>query len=112
MSSKVAPRIAAAIARPTATAPVLRNVRGHAAAVDPPAPGPGVSRQYFRDGDIRHDWRRSEIQKIFDGPLMETIFRAVSPGSFPPSMGDKADTDRLPYIGCITMLLEFSCVRS
>jgi biotin synthase len=28
-------------------------------------------------GSIRHDWRRSEIQKIFDAPLMETIFKAV-----------------------------------
>ncbi|KAK1922406.1 putative biotin synthase [Papiliotrema laurentii] len=29
-------------------------------------------------GSIRHDWRRSEIQKIFDAPLMETIFKAAS----------------------------------
>lgn len=29
-------------------------------------------------GTVRHDWRRSEIQKIFDGPLMDTIFKAVS----------------------------------
>ena len=30
-------------------------------------------------GEVRHDWRRSEIQKIYDGGLMETIFRAVCP---------------------------------
>ena len=27
--------------------------------------------------DVRNDWRRSEIQRIFDAPLMESIFRAV-----------------------------------
>lgn len=30
------------------------------------------------DGDVRHDWRRSEIQKIFDAPLMEIIYRAAT----------------------------------
>ena len=59
--------------------------RGHATAVDAPAPGPGVSREEsakvrrYELGEVRHDWRRSEIQKIYDGGLMETIFRAVCP---------------------------------
>lgn len=59
--------------------------RGHATAVDAPAPGPGVSREdaagirRYQLGDVRHDWRRSEIQRIFDGGLMETIFKAASP---------------------------------
>jgi hypothetical protein len=77
MSTKIAPRAIASVSRPVALSPNFKNVRGHAAAVDPPAPGPGVSRSYYRDGDIRSNWRRSEIQKIYDGPLMETIFRAV-----------------------------------
>ncbi|ODN88472.1 biotin synthase [Cryptococcus wingfieldii CBS 7118] len=64
-----------------ATAPAA--TRGHAVAVDPPflPPTPHVQQPQPRrwvDGDVRHDWRRSEIQKIFDGPLMETIYRAAS----------------------------------
>jgi biotin synthase len=47
--------------------------RGHAIAVDSrPAPVTTLST------DVRHDWKRAEIQQIFDGPLMETIFRAAS----------------------------------
>lgn len=82
-------RAISALARPTlrVTAPVRphAHARGHATAVDPPAPGPGVSREEsglsssrYEPGAVRRDWRRSEIQRIFDGPLMETIFRAVS----------------------------------
>ena len=33
----------------------------------------------LEDGTIRQDWRRSEIQRIFDAPLMETVYRAVRP---------------------------------
>ena len=59
--------------RPSVIAPRLRAVRGHAAAVDPPTfPRPSHS-----EGAVRHDWSRPEIQKIYDGALMETIFRAV-----------------------------------
>lgn len=67
--------------------PVLRSTaptaaRGHAVAVDAPflPPSPSVQQSEKRryvDGDVRHDWRRSEIQKIFDAPLMEVIYRAV-----------------------------------
>ncbi|KAK8843479.1 biotin synthase [Kwoniella newhampshirensis] len=69
--------------RPSLLAPAIRNARGHAVAVDPPylPPSPSVQQTQQRrwvDGDVRHDWRRSEIQKIFDGPLMETIFRAAT----------------------------------
>ncbi|KAI9636533.1 biotin synthase [Dioszegia hungarica] len=78
MAAKIAPKAISAISRPSTIAPALRNARGHAAAVEPPAPGPGVARAYYRDGDVRTNWRRSEIQKIFDGPLMETIFRAAT----------------------------------
>jgi len=45
------------------------------ATVADPAPSPRVRPAF---GTVRHDWRRSEIQNIFDGPLMETIYRAVS----------------------------------
>ena len=31
----------------------------------------------YEDGTIRQDWKRSEIQRIFDAPLMETVYRAV-----------------------------------
>lgn len=67
--------------------PVLRSTaptasRGHAVAVDAPflPPSPSVQQSEKRryvDGDVRHDWRRSEIQKVFDAPLMEIIYRAV-----------------------------------
>lgn len=67
--------------------PVLRSTaptasRGHAVAVDasflPPSPSVQQSeKRRYVDGDVRHDWRRSEIQKIFDAPLMEVIYRAV-----------------------------------
>lgn len=60
--------------RPSVIAPRLRAVRGHAAAVDPPSfPRPSHS-----EGAVRHDWSRPEIQKIYDGALMETIFRAAN----------------------------------
>lgn len=72
--TSLAPRALTALSRPTLLAPTILNARGHAAAVDPPS---GSSRRYL-DGDVRHDWRRSEIQRIFDAPLMETIYRAVS----------------------------------
>ncbi|AFR95906.1 biotin synthase [Cryptococcus neoformans] len=68
--------------------PVLRSTaptasRGHAVAVDAPflPPSPSVQQSEKRryvDGDVRHDWRRSEIQKIFDAPLMEVIYRAAT----------------------------------
>jgi len=45
------------------------------ATVADPAPAPRVRPAF---GAIRNDWRRSEIQSIFDAPLMETIYRAVS----------------------------------
>ncbi|KAL7421358.1 biotin synthase [Cryptotrichosporon argae] len=53
--------------------PVIRNVRGHAVAVDAAPTVPAL----HRDGDVRHNWKRAEVQAIFDGPLMETIFRAA-----------------------------------
>ncbi|WVN91155.1 biotin synthase [Cryptococcus depauperatus CBS 7841] len=69
--------------RPVLPRPAIALSRGHAVAVDAPflPPPPSVQnteRRRWVDGDIRHDWRRSEIQNIFDGPLMETIFRAAS----------------------------------
>ncbi|ORY29123.1 hypothetical protein BCR39DRAFT_532705 [Naematelia encephala] len=42
------------------------------------AEAPVVARPTFRDGDVRTNWRRSEIQKIFDAPLLDTIFRAAN----------------------------------
>jgi biotin synthase len=51
-------------------------VRGHAVAVDPAAaaaPSPSAPA-----GTVRSDWSRAEVQRVFDGPLMETIFRAAS----------------------------------
>ena len=70
-------------ATPSARPAAVSAARGHATAVDAPAPGPGVSREEsaavrrYQLGEVRHDWRRSEIQRIFDGGLMETIFKAV-----------------------------------
>ncbi|GFZ51475.1 biotin synthase [Saitozyma sp. JCM 24511] len=72
--TSLAPRALTALSRPTLLAPTILNARCHAAAVDPPS---GSSRRYL-DGDVRHDWRRSEIQRIFDAPLMETIYRAAT----------------------------------
>lgn len=74
MSAPTASRAISSLSRP-ALKPLVaaRNARGHAAAVEVPT----AARRYV-DGDVRHDWRRSEIQKIFDAPLMDTIFRAVS----------------------------------
>ena len=64
MSAPLLPRATTSL---RASASSLR--RNLATAVDtPPQPRP----------DVRHDWRRSEIQRIFDAPLMETIFQAVS----------------------------------
>lgn len=109
MAAKIAPKAISAISRPSTIAPALRNARGHAAAVEPPAPGPGVARAYYRDGDVRTNWRRSEIQKIFDGPLMETIFRAVT---HPHPLSRAQLIDRLPYTGCTTTRLVYRCARS
>ncbi|WVQ81611.1 biotin synthase [Cryptococcus sp. DSM 104549] len=69
------------VLRPAAARPVVS--RGHAVAVDAPflPPSPSVQqapKRRYVDGDLRHDWRRSEIQKIYDAPLMESIFRAAS----------------------------------
>jgi biotin synthase len=74
--ASLAPRALGALTRPAASAPLLRNVRGHAAAIEQPSFDRPT---HYEEGAIRHNWRRSEIQKIFDGPLMETVFRAVSP---------------------------------
>lgn len=30
----------------------------------------------YKEGDVRHNWRRSEIQRIFDSPLLSLIHRA------------------------------------
>ena len=82
---------------------VIRGTRGHAAAVEPPSapflpPSPATASTQeglsaaqaslrnvparpsatARDGEVRRDWTRGEIQAIYDGGLMETIFRAVS----------------------------------
>ncbi|CAK9783174.1 biotin synthase [Cutaneotrichosporon oleaginosum] len=57
--------------RPRALVPVARLARGHAVAVEPRSTAPV-------DGAVRNDWSRAEVQRIFDGPLMETIFRAAS----------------------------------
>ena len=82
---------------------VIRGTRGHAAAVEPPSapflpPSPSTASTQeglsaaqaslrnvparpsatARDGEVRRDWTRGEIQAIYDGGLMETIFRAVS----------------------------------
>ncbi len=57
--------------RPHALVPVARLARGHAVAVEPRTAAPV-------DGAVRNDWSRAEVQRIFDGPLMETIFRAAS----------------------------------
>jgi hypothetical protein len=83
MATSIAPRALTAFSRPTVLAPTLRNARGHAAAVDPPShnTGTAASGRRYADGDVRNNWRRSEIQRIFDAPLMETIYRAVSRGS-------------------------------
>ncbi|KAK6904518.1 biotin synthase [Kwoniella mangroviensis CBS 10435] len=79
------PALASKALRPTLIAPLVRGTRGHAVAVDPPylPPNPTANtssqaRPRYVDGDVRHDWRRSEIQKIFDAPLMETIYRAAT----------------------------------
>ncbi|BEI81124.1 hypothetical protein CcaverHIS002_0202840 [Cutaneotrichosporon cavernicola] len=50
---------------------VPRLARGHAVAVEARTAPPA-------DGAVRNDWSRAEVQRIFDGPLMETIFRAAS----------------------------------
>ncbi|TXT13580.1 hypothetical protein VHUM_00947 [Vanrija humicola] len=67
--------LAALARRPHALAPVLRNARGHAVAVDPHPVAPARA---ANEGAVRNDWTRDEVQKIFDAPLMETIYRAAS----------------------------------
>ncbi len=74
----IAPRALASLSRPTIlTSTRLRNSRGHAAAVDPPSQRSARTSSY-EEGAVRNDWTRVEIQRIFDAPLMESIFRAVS----------------------------------
>ncbi|RXK38787.1 biotin synthase [Tremella mesenterica] len=68
------PRVLSTLPRVRLSVPVLRNVRGHAAAVDPPSFRPPKP----EDGAMRRDWTKREIQDIFDGPLMEIIFRAAT----------------------------------
>lgn len=53
----------------------LKLARGLATVADA---APAVAKVRPAFGTVRTDWRRSEIQKIYDGPLMETIFKAVS----------------------------------
>ena len=60
------------ISRQTASAKLARGLATVADAA------PAVARVRPAFGTVRTDWRRSEIQKIYDGPLMETIFKAVS----------------------------------
>lgn len=60
------------ISRPQASAKLARGLATVADAA------PAVARVRPAFGTVRNDWRRSEIQKIYDGPLMETIFKAVS----------------------------------
>lgn len=55
--------------------PVLLQLRTLATVADQPPPA--VPAVQYEDGAVRHDWRRSEIQRIYDAPLIETIFRAV-----------------------------------
>jgi biotin synthase len=56
--------------------PLGQQIRGHATALDVTAGG--LRKQKQPDGAVRGDWSRVEVQRIFDAPLMETIFRAVS----------------------------------
>lgn len=73
---RLTPTLAAA-ARPRALAPILTTARGHAVAVDP-RPAPTTANRTATEGAVRSDWTRDEVQRIFDGPLMDTIFRAAS----------------------------------
>ena len=85
-----------------------RSALGHfrtLATVADPAPPPPAR---FGDGSVRHDWRRSEIQRVFDAPLMETVYRAVScPDPLRPLQLMK---NRRRCTGCITTHPAYSSV--
>ncbi|TIA90936.1 hypothetical protein E3P99_01295 [Wallemia hederae] len=40
--------------------------------------GPDNSLKAYKDGDVRHDWNRNEIQAIYQQPLLELVYRAAS----------------------------------
>lgn len=40
--------------------------------------GPDNSHKSYKDGDVRHDWNRNEIQSIYQQPLLELVYRAAS----------------------------------
>ena len=58
--------------------PFFTPLSTHVRALATVAESTVIPRTRSADGVVRRDWRRSEIQRIFDGPLMETVFRAVS----------------------------------
>ncbi|RSH78815.1 biotin synthase [Apiotrichum porosum] len=67
------------VAAPRVAAASTGAVRGHAVAVDPtPASSSSSSLASDAQSGVRHNWKRAEVQAIYDGPLMETIFRAAS----------------------------------
>lgn len=66
-------RALASAPRPRALPAAFINARGHAVAVDPRAPPLAAA-----EGAVRSDWTRTDVQQIFDAPLMDTIFRAAS----------------------------------
>lgn len=37
-----------------------------------------VASDSARVASIRHDWSRQQIQKIYDGPLLDLVFRAAT----------------------------------
>ena len=57
------------------------NVRSLATALQPhpfTPNGPNNSQKSYKDGDVRNDWNRQEVQKIYQSPLLELVYRAVS----------------------------------
>lgn len=62
-------RLATAIERPPSTS----TSSSHTPTLPPTARARGQGRY----GTIRSNWLRREVQEIFDGPLMETVFKAA-----------------------------------
>jgi hypothetical protein len=73
----------------------LQSIRSLATAVEHPVSQPGNAAAFKAKsrraelGAVRSNWLRHEIQEIFDGPLMETVFKAVSGHSYVARMKDE-----------------------
>ena len=61
-------RLATAIERPPGTPPTTSTTT---------LPPTARARGQGRYGAVRSNWLRREVQEIFDGPLMETVFKAA-----------------------------------